>query len=111
VKEMLTFLKKIRTESESERVQAVRSVNVNVDEVFHPKLEDLGYSSKNELKLAIYDLIARIKDPEKPESLEELNVVSEDMIFVQDIKEGQAPQIRIEFKPTVSKQRQLLLNN
>ena len=42
-----------------------------------------------------------IKDPEKPQTLEDLNVVSEDMITVKKIEQGQAPVVRIEFNPTV----------
>ena len=46
------------------------------------------------------DLIRTIKDPEKPESLEELEVVSEDRIKVQPFDENTCL-IKIEFVPTV----------
>lgn len=74
----------------------------------------LGFSNEEELKAAIYDILRTIKgefcwilrwilltflispkDPEKPSTLEELNVVSEDMITVKKIEDGQVPQVRI----------------
>jgi hypothetical protein len=36
----------------------------------------------NELKYTVYDLIRTIKDPEKPNTLEELNVVYEEGVEV-----------------------------
>lgn len=99
---MLSFLRKIRTESESEpKFGAVRSTVVGVDDVMHPSLAEMGFSNEEELKFAIYDLLRTIKDPEKPQTLEELNVVSEDMIFVKKVTAGQVPVVRIEFNPTV----------
>lgn len=99
---MLSFFKKIRTESESEaRIRSIRSVVVSVDDVTHPSLAEMGFSNEDELKLAIFDLLRTIKDPEKPQTLEELNVVSEEMITVQKIVSGQVPVVRIEFNPTV----------
>lgn len=69
---MLNLLKRMRTLSESEpRFEAVRSKEVSIDDVRHPKL----FQSEEELKQAIYDLMRTIKDPEKPQTLEELNVV------------------------------------
>lgn len=98
---MLSFLKRIRTESEAERYSAVRSVVVGQDDVMHPSLADMGYANEQELKEAIYDLMRTIKDPEKPQTLEELNVVSEDMITIKKVQNGQVPVVRIEFNPTV----------
>jgi len=49
----------------------------------------------------VYDLIRTIKDPEHPYTLEELQVVREDLVHVtQDEKNGYTL-IRIEFIPTV----------
>ncbi|KAL7013515.1 hypothetical protein ACKWTF_015435 [Chironomus riparius] len=98
---MLSFIKRFRTESEAERFNAVRSVVVKVDDVVHPSLAEMGYANEEELKFAIYDLLRTIKDPEKPQTLEELNVVSEDMITVKKVENGQVPVVRIEFNPTV----------
>ncbi|KAI8793180.1 MIP18 family protein [Biomphalaria glabrata] len=56
-----------------------------------------------ELKLlqdTIYDLISKIKDPEKPESLEELNVISESGVKLSRLRSGQIL-AQIEFVPTV----------
>ncbi|XP_059155712.1 cytosolic iron-sulfur assembly component 2A-like [Physella acuta] len=52
------------------------------------------------LRETIYDLISVIRDPEKPDSLEDLNVVSESGIEVYRLKTGQL-MVRIEFVPTV----------
>ncbi|KAG5667884.1 hypothetical protein PVAND_015850 [Polypedilum vanderplanki] len=99
---MLSFFKKIRTESESEgRVNTVRSVVVGIDDVVHPSLAEMGYSNEEDLKFAIFDLLRTIKDPEKPQTLEELNVVSEDMVTVYKVENGLVPVVRIEFNPTV----------
>lgn len=99
---MLNFLKRIRTESESEpRFNAVRSKIVTLDDVKHPTLADMGFASEEDLKSAIYDLMRTIKDPEKPQTLEELSVVSEEMISVKEIEENKVPVVRIEFNPTV----------
>jgi hypothetical protein len=88
-------------------------------------MEDLGYKTDEELKQTIYDLLRTIKDPEKPNTLEvrslkkfslnikfiqiiqisknqDLNVVSEDSIFIQKPTDGQVPVVRIEFNPTGS---------
>ena len=54
---MLNFLKRIRTESENERFSAVRSKVVTLDDCQRGKLAELGVSSQEDLKIAIYDLI------------------------------------------------------
>jgi metal-sulfur cluster biosynthetic enzyme len=46
----------------------------------------------------IFDLIRNIKDPEHPLTLEELNVVDEEHIFVEDAKN----RVRVEFTPTIT---------
>lgn len=50
----------------------------------------------------VYDLIRDIRDPEKPETLEELDVVREDLVWV-DILRGNSRSylVRVEFVPTV----------
>ncbi|KAJ8958636.1 hypothetical protein NQ318_016361 [Aromia moschata] len=54
-----------------------------------------------ELRDTVYDLIRTIKDPEKPNTLEELNVVYEDGIKVKERTSGKINVIRVEFNPTV----------
>ena len=57
-------------------------------------------SECNELALDAYDIIRTIKDPEKSENLEELNVVQEDLVKVQRLG-GSQYLISVEFVPTV----------
>ncbi|KAH9519080.1 MIP18 protein galla-1 [Bulinus truncatus] len=52
------------------------------------------------LQGTIYDLISKIKDPEKPESLEDLNVLSESGVKLSRLRGGQIL-AQIEFVPTV----------
>lgn len=49
----------------------------------------------------VADLLRTIKDPEKPQTLEQLNVVYEDCIEVQQINPQGVVLIRVEFNPTV----------
>ncbi|XP_040082670.1 cytosolic iron-sulfur assembly component 2A isoform X2 [Oryx dammah] len=53
-----------------------------------------------EKALEVYDLIRTIRDPEKPNTLEELEVVTESCVEVQEIKEDDYLVI-IRFTPTV----------
>ena len=46
------------------------------------------------------DLISGIRDPEKPETLEELNVITEDCVTVKRLSDGRLL-VNIEFIPTV----------
>lgn len=57
-------------------------------------------SECNELALDAYDIIRTIKDPEKSENLEELNVVQEDLVKVCRLS-GSQYLISVEFVPTV----------
>ncbi|CAG0898030.1 unnamed protein product [Darwinula stevensoni] len=55
-----------------------------------------------DVKLAIYDIIKGIQDPEKPSSLEELGVVTEECVEVTDLPEGsKGYQVVVKFIPTV----------
>ena len=67
-----------------------------------------------EWKETIFDIIRNIKDPEKEESLEELDVVRENLVFVSRIERSERPDsrnrtsdetsfysVRVEFVPTV----------
>ena len=57
-------------------------------------------SQCNELACDTFDIIRTIKDPEKSENLEELNVVQEDLVKVQRLS-GSQYLISVEFVPTV----------
>ena len=48
----------------------------------------------------IYDFIRTIRDPEKPENLEELDIVREEYINVKTIGEDYYD-INVQYKPTV----------
>ncbi|EZA60543.1 MIP18 family protein galla-1 [Ooceraea biroi] len=62
---------------------------------------DLALKTDTELKESVYDLLRTIKDPEKPQTLEQLDVVYEDCIKIcQDTPRGTSV-IRVEFNPTV----------
>lgn len=52
-----------------------------------------------QMRELVYDLIRGIIDPEKPETLEELNVVSEEDIFVSQLNKDYL--IKVVFVPTV----------
>ncbi|XP_012272076.1 MIP18 family protein CG30152 isoform X2 [Orussus abietinus] len=54
-----------------------------------------------ELKESVYDLLRTIKDPEKPQTLEQLDVVYEDCVCICDSTPSGISVIRIEFNPTV----------
>ncbi|CAL7942274.1 unnamed protein product [Xylocopa violacea] len=57
--------------------------------------------SDTELKESIYDLLRTIKDPEKPQTLEQLDVVYEDCVEITRQTPKGVSVIRIEFNPTV----------
>ncbi|XP_060564896.1 LOW QUALITY PROTEIN: cytosolic iron-sulfur assembly component 2A-like [Ruditapes philippinarum] len=52
------------------------------------------------MRETVYDLIKDIRDPEKPQTLEELNVVSEDNISVEEFSDDKL-YVKIVFVPTV----------
>ncbi|XP_057341752.1 MIP18 family protein galla-1 [Microplitis mediator] len=54
-----------------------------------------------ELKETIYDLLRTIKDPEKPQTLEQLDVVYEDGVIICPSTPNGTFVIRVEFNPTV----------
>ena len=53
-----------------------------------------------EVALEIYDLIRTIRDPERPENLEELDVLREDYVTVVELGEDYYD-ITVNYKPTV----------
>ncbi|KAF7273543.1 hypothetical protein GWI33_013759 [Rhynchophorus ferrugineus] len=54
-----------------------------------------------EIKDIVYDLLRTIKDPEKPSTLEELNVIYEDGVTIKQNLEHNINIVRVEFNPTV----------
>lgn len=55
-----------------------------------------------EWKETVFDIIKDIKDPEKDETLEELEVVRENLVFVsRDSADAPFYSVRVEFVPTV----------
>lgn len=95
---MLSFLKnKLNTETSDGIVDNTESgkeaLNVDLQEAV------------KDLQLDIYDQIRTIRDPEKPEDLESLAVVVEDLVHVYPAPSGQYNQDKfvanIEFVPTV----------
>ncbi|KAI5750987.1 hypothetical protein M8J77_003148 [Diaphorina citri] len=58
-------------------------------------------AKKQELRETIYDCIKNIKDPEKPATLEDLNVVYEEGVKIEHFQPADVSLIRIEFNPTV----------
>ncbi|KAL8586459.1 MIP18 protein galla-1 [Nucella lapillus] len=57
-------------------------------------------SELKQLAETVYDMIRDVQDPEKPETLEELNVVREEGVRVTRLSAGQTL-VTIEFVPTV----------
>ncbi|KAH8279347.1 MIP18 family protein galla-1 [Drosophila bipectinata] len=64
-------------------------------------LHELGYRNATDLQETIYDLLRGIRDPEKPCTLEDLNVIYEEGIFVMQPTRSNVSVVRIEFNPTV----------
>ncbi|XP_066158673.1 MIP18 family protein galla-1 [Euwallacea fornicatus] len=57
--------------------------------------------SSEEIKDMVFDLLRNIRDPEKPQSLEELNVIYEEGIFIKQPTAAKINVVRVEFNPTV----------
>ncbi|XP_058459902.1 MIP18 family protein galla-1 [Malaya genurostris] len=94
---MLSFFRK----KDSNPSSGSCSENTNSEVEPSPNLSQLGYRSTNDLKETIFDFLRTIRDPEKPNTLEDLKVVYEDGIFVQEPTDGNVYVVRIEFNPTV----------
>jgi len=87
---MLSFLKtKISPSSE-----------VKETPIFFEKAEEV--TETTEWKELTYDIIRNIRDPEKPDTLEDLDVVQEDLVEVTELTESPGRfLIKITFVPTV----------
>ncbi|XP_065215082.1 MIP18 family protein galla-1-like [Planococcus citri] len=68
---------------------------------FHRKNVNENKSNVTPLEELVYDIIKTIKDPEKPATLEDLEVVHEEDIYVTETPTQSTRLIRIEFTPTV----------
>ncbi|KAH0945184.1 hypothetical protein HN011_004747 [Eciton burchellii] len=62
---------------------------------------NLILKTDTELKESVYDLLRTIKDPEKPQTLEQLDVIYEDCINICQHTPRGISVIRVEFNPTV----------
>lgn len=63
-------------------------------------LEWNHFGKMDEISAEIYDFIRTIRDPERPESLEDLDVVKEEYVHVKEIDEDYYDVV-INYKPTV----------
>ncbi|XP_055530094.1 MIP18 family protein galla-1 [Wyeomyia smithii] len=97
---MLSFFRK-KSSGDVSAASSSCSESLNREVAPSPSLSQLGYRDANDLKETIYDFLRTIRDPEKPNTLEDLKVVYEDGIFVQEPTEGNVFVVRIEFNPTV----------
>ncbi|KAF4530185.1 hypothetical protein B566_EDAN001444 [Ephemera danica] len=106
---LLSFLKKSKSLiGIGEKVEGVKSDSEeNTTEQGTIATEDDDDDSTmdkrlNDLKFTVYDHIRRIKDPEKPNTLEDLDVVFEDGIQIRTLQKNKELYIiRVEFNPTV----------
>jgi len=73
----------------------------NIDGNHQTLITSLGYKDTTELRETIYDILRTIRDPEKPNTLEDLNVVYEEGVFIQEPTSDNVQVIRVEFNPTV----------
>ncbi|KDR19643.1 MIP18 family protein CG30152 isoform X2 [Zootermopsis nevadensis] len=64
-------------------------------------LDEEQLKGNEEFRDTIYDHIRNIRDPEKPATLEDLNVVYEDGVMIKPSTEDDVRVVRIEFNPTV----------
>uniref|UniRef100_A0A336MFR9 CSON011716 protein n=1 Tax=Culicoides sonorensis TaxID=179676 RepID=A0A336MFR9_CULSO len=89
---MLSFFKKKTPEAEEIGQEALSA---------EESLSALGYKDSQDLKETIYDILRTVRDPEKPTTLEDLNVISEDFIFVEKPTDSNVHVVRVEFQPTI----------
>lgn len=74
----------------------------NIKQSTKTLVDDPNYEEhKQELRETIYDCIKTIKDPEKPATLEDLNVVYEEGVQIEHFEPANVSLVRIEFNPTV----------
>ncbi|XP_003692589.1 MIP18 family protein galla-1 [Apis florea] len=99
---MLSFLRKISIGGKiRDGVPANDEMEAIEDCLEVKNNKSLVLRSDTELKESIYDLLRTIKDPEKPQTLEQLDVVYEDCVEILKQTPQGVSVIRIEFNPTV----------
>ncbi|OXU29110.1 MIP18 family protein galla-1 [Nasonia vitripennis] len=99
---MLSFFRKLSIGGKIRDGLLPDSVMGTAEDIVRAKSQnELVSKDETELKESIYDLLRTIKDPEKPQTLEQLDVVYEDCIAIQEATPGGVTVIRVEFNPTV----------
>ncbi|XP_075168150.1 cytosolic iron-sulfur assembly component galla-1 [Haematobia irritans] len=108
---MLAYIKRKLSESEStvnssESALVSKTSQMSLGEdsgvdVGEDALKELGYKNATDLQETVYDCLRTIRDPEKPATLEDLNVIYEEGIFVMPPTKSNVSVVRIEFNPTV----------
>lgn len=95
---MLSFLRKISIGGKiKDGLPTAAEMEANED----ARNKALLSRSDTELKESVYDILRTIKDPEKPQTLEQLDVVYEDCVEISKQTPKGVSVIRIEFNPTV----------
>ncbi|KAJ9592023.1 hypothetical protein L9F63_001462, partial [Diploptera punctata] len=79
-------------------IEATESISKHLSE---EEVQELRVKRNEELKDTIYDYIRNIRDPEKPVTLEDLNVVYEEGVMIRKHFLCHVFVVRIEFNPTV----------
>ncbi|XP_043526204.1 MIP18 family protein galla-1 [Frieseomelitta varia] len=98
---MLSFLRKISIGGRIKDGVPTSDEMEAVEDCLDVKNRGLVSQSDTELKESVYDLLRTIKDPEKPQTLEQLDVVYEDCVEILRQTPKGVSVIRIEFNPTV----------
>lgn len=98
---MLSFLRKISIGGKIKDGVPTNDEMEAVEDCLDAKNRGLVSQSNTELKESVYDLLRTIKDPEKPQTLEQLDVVYEDCVEILRQTSKGVSIIRIEFNPTV----------
>ncbi|KAK9305623.1 hypothetical protein QLX08_003404 [Tetragonisca angustula] len=98
---MLSFLRKISIGGRIKDGVPTSDEMEAVEDCLDAKNRGLVSQSDTELKESVYDLLRTIKDPEKPQTLEQLDVVYEDCVEILRQTPKGVSVIRIEFNPTV----------
>ncbi|KAK1123430.1 MIP18 protein galla-1 [Melipona bicolor] len=98
---MLSFLRKISIGGRIKDGVPTNDEMEAVEDCLDAKNRGLVSQSNTELKESVYDLLRTIKDPEKPQTLEQLDVVYEDCVEILRQTPKGVSIIRIEFNPTV----------
>jgi len=102
---MISLLKKTLTQGSQDKPEvAEEAVEVTVEEAIEAT-ENLRVEANDqevrEWQETVYDLIKDIGDPEKPETLEELDVVREELVRVTRPLNKGSYLVNVEFVPTV----------